>query len=302
VFTLADALAGVVLPAVVAAVVLLLTRLAGGGARGAPRGAGAAGAALAIGAGDLAAHVALRGWRGWVPKESLDWIAASAAAGLLVGVLGLTRRGPAALRLLWRAGFGFAAAWFVAGRALARRGELSTVLGEMALVAAAGAAGWSLLESRRDADDAARPAWLPPLMLTTAAGSAALAVGLSGSVVLGQLTGALAAALGGALVATRLRLAPPLLPGAAPVLALTLLGLLLAACVHASLPPLAAALLALAAVVPPPVATGGATGATGAAGAAGAGLLSGLQRLLVVGALGGAAIGIAFQASPPLDY
>ncbi|HZJ72122.1 MAG TPA: hypothetical protein VFF36_14415, partial [Planctomycetota bacterium] len=107
------------------------------------------------------------------------------------------------------------------------------------------------------------------------------------------------------LVATRLGLAPPLLPGAAPVLALTLLGLLLAACVHASLPPLAAALLALAAVVPPPVAPGGATGATGAAGAAGAagaGLLSGLQRLLVVGALGGAAIGIAFQASPPLDY
>ena len=93
-----------------------------------------------------------------------------------------------------------------------------------------------------------------------------------------------------------------MLPGAAPVLALTLLGLLLAACVHASLPPLAAALLALAAVVPPPVAPGGATSATGAAGAAGAGLLSGLQRLLVVGALGGAAIGIAFQASPPLDY
>jgi hypothetical protein len=132
-------------------------------------------------------------------------------------------------------------------------------------VAAAAAAGWSLLESRHDVGGAGaggpagatRPAWLPTLMLTTAAGSAALAVGLSGSIVLGQLTGALAAALGGALVATRLRLAPPLLPGAAPVLALPLLGLLLAATVHASLPPLSAALLALAAVVPPPSAGAG---------------------------------------------
>jgi hypothetical protein len=293
VFSLADALAGIALPAVVTGLLLVLARLAGGGVWA---------AALALGAGDLAAHVALRGWRGWMPKESLDWIAASAAAGLVVGVGGLTRRGPPALRVLLRAAFAFAAAWFVAGRVLARRVELSTVLGEMALVAAAAAAGWSLLESRRDdggadagggARGAARPAWLPTLMLTTAAGSAALAVGLSGSIVLGQLTGALAAALGGALVATRLRLAPPLLPGAAPVLALTLLSLLLAATVHASLPPLAAALLALAVVVPPPAAVAGGS-------ASAAGLRSELQRLLVVAALGGAAIGVAFQASPPL--
>ena len=296
-FSLADALAGIALPAAATGLLLVLARLAGGGAWA---------AALALGAGDLAAHVALRGWRGWVPKESLDWIAASAAAGLVVGALGLTRRGPTALRVLLRAALAFAAAWFVAGRVLARRGELSAVLGEMALVAAAAAAGWSLLESRRDADDtggtagAARPSWLPPLMLTTAAGSAALAVGLSGSVVLGQLTGALAAALGGALVATRLRLAPPLLPGAAPVVALTLLGLLLAASVHASLPPLAAALLALAALVPPPAAGVGGGSAAGASGAAG--LWAGLQRLLVVGALGGAAVGVALRASPPLDF
>lgn len=291
-FSLADALAGIALPALVTGLLLLLARLAGGGAWT---------AALALGAGDLAAHIALRGWRGWMPKESLDWIAASAAAGLVVGMSGLTRRGPPALRVLLRAALAFAAAWFVAGRVLARRVELSTVLGEVALVAAAAAAGWSLLESRHDDGGAGaggpagatRPAWLPTLMLTTAAGSAALAVGLSGSIVLGQLTGALAAALGGALVATRLRLAPPLLPGAAPVLALTLLGLLLAATVHASLPPLSAALLALAAVVPPPAAVAGGS-------ASAAGLRSELQRLLVVAALGGAAIGVAFQASPPL--
>ena len=297
-FGVADALAGIALPAVLAGVLLVLARLAGAGrgGGGGGNGGGAWGAALALGAADLAAHIALRGWRGWVPKESLDWIAVSVAAGLVVGVAGITRRGPPAWRVVLRAALAFAAAWFVAGRVLARRGELSTVLAEMAVVAAAAAAGWSLLESRGDSrragDESAWRAWLPVLMLTTAAGSAALAVGLSGSVVLGQLTGALAAALGGALVATRLKLAPPLLPGAAPVLALALLGLLLTACVHASLPPLAAALLALAAVVPPP--------GIGAGGAAG--LWAGLQRLMVVGALGGAAIGVAFQASPPLDY
>src|SRR5262245_44010237 len=119
--TLGDLLAGVVLPAVVAGVLLIVGRWLGGGAWT---------AALALGAGDLAGHLAIRGWRGWVPKESLDWIAASAAVGLAVGLAGLTRRGPGPLRVLLRAALAFAAAWFVAGRSLARKGDLSHVLGE----------------------------------------------------------------------------------------------------------------------------------------------------------------------------
>lgn len=281
--SLQDALAGIALPAAVAGVLLLvLGRLAGG------RGWAAA---LAVGCGQLAGHVGVRGWRGWEPKESTDWIAVGAAAGLVAGVFGLTRHGPLALRLLlrWLAALG--AAWLIAGRSLANRGDATEVLGRMALVAAGAALGWSLLESRRYAGGD-WPAAASPLLLTVAAGCAALAIGLSGSVLLARLAGVLAAALCAAWVVTALRLAPPLLPGAAPVVALALLGLLLAASIHARLPVVAALLLACAAVVPPPRASG--------PDASGGG--SGLGSLLLATLLGGAAVGLAWKASPPLDF
>ena len=282
--SLQDALAGIALPAAVAGVLLLvLGRLAGG------RGWAAA---IAIGCGQLAGHVGVRGWRGWQPKESTDWIAVGAAAGLVAGVFGLTRHGPFALRLLLRWLTALGAAWLIAGRSLANRGDATEVLGRMALVAAGAALGWSLLESRRYAGGD-RPAAASPLLLTVAAGCAALAIGLSGSVLLARLAGVLAAALGAAWVVTALRLAPPLLPGVAPVVALALLGLLLAASVHARLPVVAALLLAGAAVVPPPRASAGPDASGGG---------SGLGSLLLATLLGGAAVGLAWKASPPLDF
>lgn len=278
--TVGDALAGVVLPAAVATVLLLAARLAGGRAGM---------AALALGCGYLAGHIGVRGWRGWMAKESSDWIAAGAAAGLVVGVLGLTQRGPGAWRLGLRWAIALAAAWFVAGRSLARRGDPGTVLGEMALVAAGAALAWSLLESRRYAGGE-RPSALSPLLLVVAATCAALAIGLSGSLVLARLSGVLAATLGAALLATRLHLAPALLPGAAGVVVLTLLSLLLAGTVHARLPLTAALLLALAALAPPPAAD------------TPPGARRGRWALLLSALLGGAAVGIAYVASPPLEF
>ena len=277
--TVGDALTGILLPAAVAGVLLVVGRVAGGRLWA---------AALALGAGHLAGHVGVRGWRGWVPQESTDWIAAGAAAGLLLGVLGATRRGPVVLRLAlrWLAALGVA--WLVAGRSLARRGEPTGVLAEMALVAAGAAVAWTLLESRREAD-APRPSAVTPLLLLVATACATLAIGLSGSVLLARLTGVLASTLGAAWLLSALRLAPPLLPGAAPVVALTLLGLLLAAVVHARLPLIASILVAGAAVVPPP--------APGAGGPR-----RGLGSLLVCALLGGVAIGVAWRASPPLDF
>lgn len=289
--SVADALAGIVLPAVVAGVLLLLGRML----RGAGGSAGGSWAsALALGVGYLAGHIGVRGWRGGMPKESTDWIAVAAATGLLAGVAGVTRRGPSALRVLLRWGLAFAAAWFVAGRSLARRGDLATVLGEMALVATGAALAWWLLESRRD-DDGERPTVLAPLLLLTAVGCAALALGLSGSVLFARLGGALAATLGAALCLTSLRLAPALLPGGAAVIALLLLSLLLAATVHARLPLGSALLLALAALVPAPA-------ARAAQGSPAPQPGRGFGALLLCALLGGAAIGLAYAASPPLDF
>jgi hypothetical protein len=277
VLSLSDTLLGIALPAGVALALLLPARLLR--ARNRP-------AALAVGLAYLAGHVGVRGWRGWTPKESSDWIAASAAAGLAVGVLGLTRQGPGALRFGLRWALALAAAWFVAGRSLARRGDPQEVLGEMALIAAGAALAWSLLESPRNGGGG----WLDALVLLVSTTCAAIAVGLSGSLLLARLTGVLAAALGAAVLATRMRFAPALLPGAAAVVVLTLLALLLAATVHARLPASSALLVALAALsLPAPSAAGSPP--------VGRSRMWALLRCLLAG---GAAVGIAYAASPPL--
>jgi len=276
VLTASDALLGIALPAVVTAVLLLLGRLAGGRSGS---------SALALGCGYLAGHVGVRGWRGWQPREASDWILAGAAAGLVVGVLGLTRRGPAWARLALRWVLASAAAWCVAGRA-ARRDGAGAVLTE--LIAFGVAAGWSLLEARGGATGEA-PSALPPLALCLVASCAALSIGLSGTLVLARLAGALAAALGAAVAGSRLRLAPSLLPGAAPVIVLALGGLLLAAVMHSKLPPGCAVLLSAAALAVP------------SGGAAGRGRAAGLVALSLCAVLGVAAVGLAYASSPPLD-
>ncbi|HZM01013.1 MAG TPA: hypothetical protein VFD43_12265, partial [Planctomycetota bacterium] len=131
--TAGDVLAGIVLPAGVAAGALLAGRLAR------PL---AGSAAVALGCGYLAGHVGLGGWRGWTPRESADWIALAAAAGLLAGLGGPSWRGPPLLRPALRGLLAFGVAWFVAGRSLARHASLAAVLGELALVAAVAAAAW----------------------------------------------------------------------------------------------------------------------------------------------------------------
>jgi hypothetical protein len=285
--TLAELLGGVGAPAAVAGVLLVLARLLGRRAQG---------AALAIGGAYVAAHLALRGWRGWEPRESTDWVLVCAAGATLAGILGLTRVGPTGLRLALRGLCALLVAWAVAGRVVARREGASAALGELALPALAAALVWSLLESRRYAGGE-RPTPVAPCLLMVVATCAALAIGLSGSRLLAQLAGAVAAALGAAFVVTRVGLAPALLPGAAAPVVATLFALVLAAVSHARLPLGCALLLAAAAVVPPPAPAT----ASSASGSGAERSRRGVLRVALAATLAGAAVGLAWSASPPLD-
>jgi len=233
--TALDVLLGVLLPAVAAALALLAMRRAAW--------APGAGAALVLGLGYAAAHLAQRGWRGFPPAESSDWPWVAALGGALLGASGLTRAGPAPLRLALRLLASGALAWLVLG-AWRRGVDPGSARSAVALMGAGAALVWSVLELRQPG-----PGWFTAALLALVAGGAAAAIGLSGSAKLALLAGAACALLSAAALAAALRLGPALLPGAAAPVTLVLAALLLAAAHYSDLPPRALSLLAAAPVL-----------------------------------------------------
>jgi hypothetical protein len=215
-------LLGVLLPAVVAGLLLLAGR----------RRAGGGWSALATGAGYVAGHVGLRGWRGLPPSDATDWILVL-ALGATAAAIALCGRGPLRPRATWpqalvMALLGAAAAWCLqrrvaaAGGAPARDALLAGLL--IAMV-------WSVVQRWRPATRSLVPA----VLLLAAAGGAA-AIGLSGSQSLAQHAGALAATLGAATVVALCGWAPALWDGLIAVACLLLGSLLLAGQLFADLP------------------------------------------------------------------
>jgi hypothetical protein len=227
-----------ILPAVLLSAVVMLL-----GDRLAPpaRGRVPVWPALAIGGGYLAGHFAMRGWRGWAPKESTDWIAVCAAVGLLVGLLGWSRNAVAARAFMLRWIVGAVVAWLVVGKVLLRGESAALAWGQMALIGLAAAFVWSQLETHA----VTAGVGLAALLCLVATGSS-VALALSNSAVLGQLAGGLAAALGAAIGARVLMRAPLQIRAAVPAFSATLLALLSAGVVYSRLPLAAAMLLGAA--------------------------------------------------------
>jgi hypothetical protein len=246
--------AGVVLPAVTAAAVLLLTWRPWRRDLAPERTAWGVGLALA--AGYLVGHVGVEGGRPpWPPREAVDrlWYLTFAAAAL--SLLDGWRRCPAWLRWLLRAGLWLGAVWLLARPALRPPGGGEPVLTLLGL-GAVGLLFWAALAAvARHLPGAA----LPLALLPTAAGSAVLLYRCH-SARLAQLAGVVAAALLPVLARSCVR--PALTVATAPVV-LLLAGLWLLGHFYCDPPaPLTSlALLAAAAL------------------AAGAGCLPGVRRL-----------------------
>ncbi len=292
--TVSDLGFGILLPAVLAGLLLLVLR------RALP---GAVAGAIAVGLGYVAGHVGLRGWRGWVPRESTDWVAVVALLGLCVGVTGLTRRGPTGLRSLSRLLLAGLAAWLVVGKVLGREHEGLGLLRELLVLGAGIAVAWSALETLALPHARGGPV---AVLFVTSLGCAAV-LGISGSIVLAQLAGVLTSTLGATLVLCARQRSADVLLGVASPAALVLGVLLLAGLLLADVPPASALLLAAVPLGALVVRLGAevlhrraaSSGEGRRASADGAGTLC--AQLIVCAGLAGAAFWLALQASPPLD-
>ncbi len=215
------------LPAVVAAAVLLLAgRLGPGGARLA--------AGPAVAAGVIAGQYALSGLPRGLPAEAWQWIPPLAAAAGILGALEARAAGtPAPLRWGWRtalAGWGAFVSVPPGDRTAILVGGLAA--GTLVLLA--------LLD--RGARGEAAAAFAPAV--AAAAVGTAVALGLSGTVLLAQVAGTLAAGSG---AAAALSLRRPALPaGAVLPSGVVLAALLPNGALFAELPVAAALLLAAA--------------------------------------------------------
>ncbi len=175
--------------------------------------------AFALAAGFLASYFAVfhAQWS-FAPHQVLDWMPWIALLGAAAAIAGETVR-PVATRTIARALIATAAAAVVVWPALASLGLVKAVL----IVVAAAAlicAAWSWLAHAADS----RPT--PAPLLTIVAGGAALALMVDASQAIGQLSGALAAALA-ACVAFNLVRRRIAFDGAANGVAVLLLGALL---------------------------------------------------------------------------
>jgi hypothetical protein len=240
---------------------------------------------LAIGLAYGAAQLVITGWKSFPPADTTNWLpyfAIGAAAlgatqewvrwktGMRVILFALITGG--ALRLLLKPKFQYG--WTA--------GQGSLWLAGLALAVIFLAAVVALLAQRTT-----RPIELPAYLLIACAGTVG-ALMLSGSILLGQLATALAAAIFGTLVLTIRRMA--LGRGVAPVFSLLLGALLISGYFLAALPATSAALLIVApvlALIP--------VGKPAA-------FLPFLVRLALVSVPVTAAVVLAFRSSPPLDY
>ena len=180
----------------------------------------AAAPAAAIAAGLVAAYFAvLHAQWSLVPKVALDWLPWMALAGAGGAVAVENIRGAAA-RLAARFALSMAAGALVVWPALASFGMQKAAL-SVGVVAVLMCAAWSYMARVTDH----RPT--PPVLLALVAGGAGLALMLDSSQSLGQLSGALASALGACIAFNLPRLRPAFSPAATGV-AVLMLGTLLA--------------------------------------------------------------------------
>ncbi len=177
--------------------------------------------ASAVAVGFVAGHVGLRGWRwGW-PHGATDWLVYLAAGGWAVSLLALSLR-----RSVWMTGlFGLAVCvsgswallesfapdrWFgEAAEAVdefsfdfgdAGRWEAGRFLGVITVMGFAGALMWGWVSGRDSSGQLSPRGWARPWgLLVVAIGCAGVNL-LTGSMALGMLGGALAAAVGGAII------------------------------------------------------------------------------------------------------
>jgi len=286
VLSLSQLLLGFLVPAVVAAAVLLCAWRRPGSS-GEPR-AGIGG--LAVASGYVVGQVGLRGLGPWPPVEASGWLPYVALAAALLGTF--DRETGAATRLVLRL---FGATVIVGGLWLLLRGRMihAWSSGQSAAWLAGLGAGilllWLALERGLPALPL-RSSWLT--LVVVAAGSAAT-ITASGSLLLGLLGAALAAACTGAASVAAFVTSRRLERASTLALTSMLAGLVLAAYFYSDLPGWSALLLALAIVAPLLVPRRllrrrGDLAAT---------FLHGLAAAVPAGA----ALALAIAASPPLE-
>jgi hypothetical protein len=204
-------LRGVALPAIVAVVVLLLTRPR----RVQPVARRGRVAAAAVGGGFLCGFVALFGVPSVHPLGGWQWVAAAGLIATVVGVISASDR-EQWWSLVLRAVACLVVAWLI----VPRFAELAEVRWEWAAaLAVVSFVVWSALVAA--APYVPISAALAMLIAAASVGSVLLAV-LSSNAKLGQVCGALAAALGGALVVALWRREAVCLSGLAPLAGLLL--------------------------------------------------------------------------------
>jgi hypothetical protein len=255
---------GLVVPALVAAAIVLAGRTAA-----APRSAWIAGAALA--AAYALGHAGFHGRPAIPPRAVEEWIPLAAGVAAVAGVV-TARSAPWLGWILRTAVLGASLALWL-GPMMTHRWTaahsaawLGGLLG-LALAALSPLAAWSAC--------------------ATALGGTAAALALSGSVALGQLAAAGAAAAGGGLAATAVRATSPI--GRASVADVAVLGAGLVVCgtFYSELPRSSAVLLFLAPLAAGLVPAGRTAGVRGAVAVLGA-----------VGLVAAVAVALAFAASP----
>jgi hypothetical protein len=193
---------GALCPAAVAAVVLALTWW-----RGEDRGH--RGGAAAVGLGYAAGHAALAGWPPLPPIEATDWLPYLGLGAALVALLTGVRDEPGAGSWARRAAFAVAVPALVSWPLV--RGSWSTAESALWLGVPAGLA-LALLVLLERAGGAGGFARALPLAVAAAGGSAVIVA--SGSALVGQLAGALAAVMGVCLAAAWARPWRPILGAA----------------------------------------------------------------------------------------
>jgi hypothetical protein len=200
--------------------------------------AGAWGGALAIGAAYLAAYVGLLGAPLLVPIQSRDWFPYFAVGAVVLGICRSLWVSRPFVRWLIRTLL-LAAILMVLLRSQMRKEEWREDILWIGTLELAGLALWANLDGLAKHHSGV---WLCLLLCVMAMGSGLVAL-LSGSALLGQLAGALAAAFGGLLVVEVFIKASDLTSGTIPVAVVLLGSIWLTGCYYGEVPPRAALLL-----------------------------------------------------------
>ena len=245
--------------------------------------------AVALGMGYAGGHIVTAGWPAFPPSEATQWLPYFALAAMFLGVIDAVLRPPGPLRML---------IWMLCCMGFLRlllsaKFQYGWSLAQGLLWVAGLAAGMLALAIFLDAAVRRDRSISTPLVLTIVAGGTSAALMLSGSMLLGQLAMALAAALGAILAVTFLL--PKAIGGSGivPVGVVSLACLWLSGYFYSELPLASALLLAVASLpalfmisISERVSSWGAIA-----------LRAGIVLIPVV-----ISVMLAFVASPSLDY